>query len=219
MIACRGRKKGEGEFMKKLLLTLTILCLMAAPSWAALSNGNFESGTFDNSNPFNTLPPPGTITGWTVGGDSIDWIGTYWQAPAGTTRSIDLAGNNAGSISTTFDTVMNQKYTVSFYLSGNYDGDTGDPLRRAYVSINGGAPQLFTFANFDGWSHSNMGWTLQTLSFMADSAKTMLTFSSGQGDSPYGAAIGNVNVVPIPASVWLLASGLIGFVGIRRRFK
>jgi choice-of-anchor C domain-containing protein len=205
--------------MKKLLLTLTLLCLIATPSWAALFNGNFESGTFDSNQTFNTRSAPGTITGWTVGGNSIDWIGTYWQAPAGTTRSIDLAGNNAGSISTTFDTATNQKYTVSFYLSGNYDGNNSDPLRKAYVSVNGGAPQTYTFSYFDGWSRANMGWTLQTFSFTADSSKATLTFSSGQGESPYGPAIGNVNVVPIPASVWLLASGLIGFVGIRRRFK
>ncbi|MBU0768049.1 MAG: VPLPA-CTERM sorting domain-containing protein, partial [Proteobacteria bacterium] len=30
---------------------------------------------------------------------------------------------------------------------------------------------------------------------------------------------GNFNIVPIPGAIWLLGSGIIGMVGIRRKFK
>lgn len=39
-------------------------------------------------------------------------------------------------------------------------------------------------------------------------------------DSQTGFAAGNGNTpVPIPAAIWLLGSGLIGLVGLRKRFK
>ena len=36
----------------------------------------------------------------------------------------------------------------------------------------------------------------------------------------YGFTVGaNVNPVPIPGAVWLLGSGLIGLIGLRRKFR
>jgi len=64
-----------------------------------ISNGSFElgpdPGTFTTLNGGNT-----SITGWTVGGSSIDYIGTYWVAADGN-RSLDMNGLNIGSISQT----------------------------------------------------------------------------------------------------------------------
>ena len=42
------------------------------------------------------------------------------------------------------------------------------------------------------------------------------TWTWGSGDTADSATL---NVVPIPAAVWLLGGGLIGLIGLRRRFK
>jgi hypothetical protein len=40
-----------------------------------------------------------------------------------------------------------------------------------------------------------------------------------EGDYSNDVAFNSVSVVPIPGAVWLLASGLVGLVGLRRRFQ
>ena len=42
------------------------------------------------------------------------------------------------------------------------------------------------------------------------------TIVSGEA---YGVLQAGPNVVPIPAAVWLLGSGLVGLLGIKRKFK
>ena len=43
-----------------------------------------------------------------------------------------------------------------------------------------------------------------------------VTWDSGGVDFE---AIGVINTVPVPGAVWLLGSGLLGFIGIRRKMK
>ena len=87
---------------------------------ATFTNGSFELGVNPGSS-FVTLGNGSTgVTGWVVGGDSIDYIGGYWQAEDGS-RSIDLSGNANGSIAQTFDTVANQTYQV-FEVHKRADG-------------------------------------------------------------------------------------------------
>jgi hypothetical protein len=90
-----------------MLLSATLLsaCIgfSAGTAKADILNGSFEFGSFSGPS-FDTLSGGSTaINGWTVGGDSIDWIGSYWQ-PGDGSRSIDLSGNNLGSISQQFAT-------------------------------------------------------------------------------------------------------------------
>ena len=47
----------------------------------------------------------------------------------------------------------------------------------------------------------------------ADGWSYLPNFSGGSPDEPVAAA------VPIPTAVWLLGSGLLGLIGIRRRSK
>lgn len=207
--------------MKKLFIILLIVPILASPAYAALFQSGFETGSNAPAAGFQTLFAGSTaIDGWSVSSGSIDWIGSYWQpGPPDGLRSIDLAGNGAGTITTSFATTPGKQYTVTFSLSGNYDGNTEKLTRTALVSVDGGTPQTFVFEKPNGWSRENMGWIQQAYSFTAAGATTSLTFSSGEGTSPYGAALDNVNVVPLPGAVWLLGAGLIGLAGIRRRMK
>lgn len=184
--------------------------LAAAPASAALSitNGSFELGPDPGS--FTTLNNGDTsITGWTVGGLGVDYIGSYWQASDGV-RSIDLNGLDQGSIwQQLTGLTIGQNYSILFDMAGNPDG--GGSTKVAVVSDAGNQTDVFNF-NTAGTTHANMGWVTQQFNFTATSTSALLTFSSAQ-NNPFGAAIDNVRdaAVPEPAT-WAMM--LVGFGGL-----
>lgn len=203
-----------------VLASLIGLGMLTAPAQAALfQNGSFETGTLINSS-FDTLYGGNntSIAGWTVGGHSIDYIGGYWQAAQGS-RSIDLNGLGTGSISQTFDTVLNRTYAVSFYMAGNPDGAPGQKILTASAGDASGLNFNFDTSNK---TKINMGWTQHVFNFVALGTSTTLTFATGI-EGYYGPALDNIDVspVPIPGALVLFGSGLVGLVlaGRRRRSR
>ncbi len=204
--------------MKKLLISLMFLFIFASAAEAnLLTNGSFESGTAPGSYTTLNSVDNSTITGWTVDGGSIDYIGSYWQAADGT-RSIDLCGNNAGSITQTFATAPGQEYKVDFSMAGNPDGGSPTKNLAAVVKSDGNTAAYFEF-NTTGKTELDMGWLTKSFAFTANGASSTLTFYGLNFGSPYGAALDNVSVsaVPIPAALYLFASGLIGLFAVPRR--
>lgn len=174
---------------------------------AAFTNGSFEFGTAPGS--YSTLAGgSGAITGWTVTGASIDYIGTYWQ-PGDGARSVDLNGGATGGIQQTFDTSFGQTYAVTFLMAGNPDGP---PIIKTLTASAG----LFS-GNFTAPAGTkiNMGWTTKSFSFVAQGASTTLTFAS-QDAGAYGAALDGVTVTPVPEpfTLGLTAASLV--VALRR---
>ena len=151
-------------------------------------NGDFEQGPDLGGDPFkNLLSGNTTITGWTVGGAGIDYIGDYWTAPPGSTRSIDLTGEGAGSLTTTLTTIPGHIYRVFFDMAGNLVLDP--PVKAMVVSATADSTTLATATyTFDtsnppnppnsAWTLNNMGWVTHTFDFTATSASTTLTFTS-----------------------------------------
>ena len=203
--------------MKSSVLRNTLLaaacvaaCGLATGAGAAtFTNGSFELGVNPGST-FVTLAGGSTgVSDWVVGGNSIDYIGGYWQAEDGA-RSIDLSGVANGSIAPTFDTVAGQSYLVNFFLAGNPDGG---PAAKVAISSADGLQQqnnIFTVTGSD--SRTNMGWAPYTYQFTAATTSTTLSFASATGTA-FGPALDNVSVVAVPEPAsWALM--MLGFGGL-----
>ena len=208
--------------IKKIVLWSLFLLLVTTAHANFITNGGFESGTDPPTDDFRTLNAGDdsfdNISGWVVTG-SVDWKNPYWIAQEGE-KSLDLSGSYIGAISTTFDTIPGGIYTVTFYMSGNFDHNNrdGNPLYKRLRVSAAGASQTFYFDRPDEWSTKNMGWTQKTWTFTADNASAHLTFASLDNNA-FGPALDNVVVTLLPSSVLLLGTVLLrlGAMGWRRR--
>ena len=210
------------------ILTVASLALLASHAFAApFQNGSFESGTLANTGSFDTLSAGSTaITGWTVTGDGVDYMDTYWVAANGT-RSIDmLSCGTAGGVQQTFDTLPGAIYQVTFSLAGNPDGGIKTLTASAAASTAN-----FTF-DTAGATTSSMNYASQSFTFTATSTSTTLAFSGGVlggGSSCAGSVLDNVGVsvlvapsTPIPVGGALGGFALLAAFGayaLRRRAK
>lgn len=195
--------------------------LLAGSAQAAtIINGSFEAGINAPVSNFRTLATGSTdITGWTVGGAGVDWIGSYWQ-PADGARSVDLSALAGGSVSQAVTTVVGGRYKVSFAMAGNPDGTP--PVKTMNVTINGSALAPYNFTTNGTTSRAAMGWTTYTYDFVATSTVSNLAFTSID-NTPSGPALDNVSIsggnVPEPATWAMLIAGfgLVGVAARRRR--
>lgn len=211
----------------RLIFALAAGLSMIGPAHGtAFQNGSFELASVDPGAGFASLGAGSTaITGWTVGGDGIDYIGGYWDAADGS-RSLDMSGEGAGSIFQDFDTVVGAVYDVQFALAGNPEGL---PIEK-FLSIDvldSAANYVFQSSiTFDtsGQSKTDMGWINPFFSFQATTATSRILFTS-ENDTAYGPALDNVRITrradgqtPLPATLALFGLGLAG-LGISRRRK
>ncbi len=204
------------------VLVLTLWAFGTAHASSIVTNGDFTP-----------VPSAGYVTyfcgqpmiGWTVtdgaanagsGTGSVDLIGTWFgSSPPGGGGSVDLDGSSFGGITQTLVTVPNQTYNVTFNLSGNTNGAPSPKVLQ--VSFGGSSYTVSTANNA-----YNGQYTFETIQFTATGASTVLSFTSMDTTGGYnGPVIGNVAVsaVPVPPSILLLAPGLLGLVGMRKRFK
>ena len=218
--------------MKLQLTTKSALCGVFALACAGtasanlVSNGGFETGPAPGG--FTTLYNGNTlITGWTVGGDSIDYIGSYWQPSEGG-RSLDMGGLGNGSVSQSLSISGAGTVTVNFDLAGNTDGDP--KIKQLRVTL-GSLYKDFTF-DTTLFSHGNMGWANEVAVFSVPGAGSYaLTFAATDGPlpgwpagSPWGPALDNVSASFTASAVpdggmtaSLLGMSLLGLVALRRK--
>jgi choice-of-anchor C domain-containing protein len=200
---------------KFLLVAVAVLFGMAATVNAAtIANGSFETQSPQFSGSFETLNAGSSaLSGWTVGGNSIDLINTYWSAENGN-YSLDMSGNDAGSISQTITGLaVGAFYKISFWLAGNPDGSLNKSLS---AGTNEGS-SIFTFVQA-GHTSTSMGWVQNSFIFQAAATTTKLTFASLNAGG-FGPALDNVSidVVPLPSGAPLQLVGVAGLVALRRR--
>lgn len=223
-------------FFRKNLAVATLVAGAAFASASAamaapiITNGSFENPGSGGS--FTTLSGGSTfITGWTVGGDTIDYIGSYWTSSNGS-ASLDLNGYHPGSISQTITGLaIGGVYRISFDMAGNPAG--GPSIKTMDVDLDGVTQTLATF-DTTGKSLGAMGWTSMSFDFTAANTSELLAFVStttgfsGNDTYPqaFGPALDNVSIatlraprqaVPEPLTLSIFGAGLAGTAALRRR--
>ena len=220
---------------KTLLQAATAAALLYAGTSAGaqavtLVNGSFEDTTNFNDNTgqdTDSLPGGSTsMTGWTVGsGHNVSWDGpTNPFGPGGTAYPasngsyfLDLTdyhdGAPYGSVSQTIATVTGQHYLVTFDLGSSslYGLPSGIQVSAASTTHN----YLSTLLG-------PINWESESFAFVATGASTTLSFLGSAGNAAIGldnVAITEVAATPIPGSILLFGSALLGlgFAGYRRR--
>jgi choice-of-anchor C domain-containing protein len=170
--------------MKPAALILLPLLALSVPAMAQknlVQNGNFAEGPQTTSNG-NILMNPGdtSLTGWSIGGNGVDYNTYYWQEPPGIPASIDLNGthypNAQGGISQIIATIPGALYQGGFYLSGNPTCD--GPVKRM-IAIAGQSMHAFVYDTATkNNTLQNMNWVRRTFTFTATNDSTTLVLAS-----------------------------------------
>lgn len=200
--------------MKKVWICLFVSFLFCAPSFVSaadlLTNPGFET-PFGGGYVYNP-----TGLGWTfLGGSGVSQSYTAWNGVAEEGNQFAFLQCAPSSISQTFSLTSASNVNLSFFMELRPGYNPGQQIA---VSLNGTPYGTF---------NSVIGWTQETVSFGDLSAGSYtLTFAGTRPYSTYGdtsAFLDNVNLtaapVPVPPSALLLAPGLLGVVGMRKRFK
>ena len=172
-----------------------------------LINGNFEEGPVIQPGFFKYTVQPGStaLTGWTVNGGAINVVTEdYWVPPFGH-RSIELSNTGPGIIEQTFASTPGASYRVTFWISG----EPGSSPAIKHLQVGAGAlAQDFAFDSQPSWTW-NMGWTQDTLEFVAAGTSTTVRFASmdttDAGPALDSVAVELASAAPPPPLVLALA--------------
>lgn len=202
--------------MKIINLVQAAACsalLVAGAAQAATNliiNGDFElSSALVGGGGYTTVfAGSNAITGWTVGGNSVDLIKGAYGAINGT--SVDMLGTpGPGALSQSFNAVAGGSYLLTFDLSRNPNASGATAIDVLFGNVN----QSFTSSVNGVVDHFSLLYTA------ASSGPAALSFSSFGGDGYSGAVLDNVSVtaaVPEPETYAMLLAGL-GLVGFLKR--
>lgn len=220
--------------MRQLALSLFALALFgsAVSAQNLVLNGGFETPSNPNLNPpFGAINVTNGTPGydvasfsWTIGGVNVDHIvNTFWASNSGT-ASLDLNGNQLGTISQSFSTVVGETYTLSFWYTNNGQMPS-QTTANGVVNVTGGAVLLNQNLSASGSVIGNMNYTQFSVNFVADSTTTTLLFTgnpaTGAGyptgsDNSQGIVLDDISVtafaIPEPATV-IMGCGIAGLLG------
>jgi choice-of-anchor C domain-containing protein len=203
---------------------------LSASATNLIVNGSFEQGDYSSNivdpNFARLNPGSSALTGWTIGGNGVDWHnGNDMKSPIEGDLIVDLNldGGSSGTLSQTFSTTPGHFYTLGFYLAGPDLSATTPSFpnpRQVRVQV-GGINQIFTTPASD---HLALNWQLNELNFQATGNNTTLAFSGVNDSGFWGAALDNVSVisnsqsVPESSSILnILALGTLGTFSLLKR--
>ena len=194
----------------------------------ALTYSAFSAPAYATSIPFaddfstiastqlNTAP-----TNWNVSSGSVDSIyktNTYGiSCYNGSNGCVDLDGstNAAGTmlLTSAFTLDAGKTYEIDAVLSGNQRGGLKDTVTFGFKDSS-----LTTLKDNGGVSLApGDPFALFTVIYTPSVTQLASLFFQNDGGDNVGAILGSVKVVPLPASAWLLLSGLAALVVVSRR--
>jgi hypothetical protein len=179
-------------------------------------------------------------TGWQVqnaGGGGTSNVDLFLNTPGITCHTgngcIDLDGSNNDNhftgpmvVSDSFSLLAGHTYQLSGWVSGNQRGGTPDEVQFAFLQapVSGvGSPIV---AGTTGSLASSSPWTQYSVLYTPGSNQSVSVgfwnVSNGLISDSLGAILDDVSVtditaVPLPASAWLLITGLLGLALVSRR--
>lgn len=208
--------------MKSRLLSLAAaVFLMSGTAHAAnlILDGDFINSP--TSLGYTTYASSSSFGPWNVTTATVDLINTYLQSPTPAitnSGSVDLDGTpGAGAIAQIFSAPAGN-YVLTFDLSGNPGGPP--TVKELQVSV-GGVTHDYSYT-IGSNTTSNMMYVPETLDFTSPGGNLTLAFTSLDPGGPNafnGPVVGDVSVssTPLPATLLLFGSGLLGLLLVARR--
>jgi hypothetical protein len=224
-------KKGKNIMTKNkgIFLIALFLFLIGIPAVATASLTVIGTASYAGSN-YNLIHDDGMNVTWldysNAGADwqsQVDWAASLNDAGVITLNlnsGVEMNLSGEWRLPTTVDGPW--QYGVDGTTTGGYNITTSEMGHLYYEELDnasvGGLENMGDFANLvEGLYWSETAYTAGT-----NQAWTFKTATGLQGrnctSSEYlGIAVIDSSPVPVPAAVWLLGSGLLGLIGIRRR--
>jgi choice-of-anchor C domain-containing protein len=147
---------------------------MASSAANLIVNGSFESPSTGGAGVVDYTGGWAAITGWTVGGNSVDLIDSSYLAAEDGSQSLDLSGSAPSSVSQTVSTTPGANYTLTWFMAGNTN--CGQPVKTMNVLCNGTLIAAPAF-NTAGDSNTSMGWVQQQVNVTATSTSSVVEFA------------------------------------------
>ena len=216
-------------FSKIAVAAALLVSASAASATNIIMDGGFETTPPLSDSCCITVPANGMVGAWTVGlNGNVNVVNGNYGSTAGNLAKegfqyLDLIGEGgAGSISQSFNTVLDQLYTLTFSFSHNIFGGPSDPapLFSADFSLGDSTVSLLsgTISHSSGIT-SDLDWKTYTHSFVGTGAMETLNFTN---TSPTSGNAGiflddiSVSAVPEPAA-WIMMIGGFGVAGVAMR--
>jgi hypothetical protein len=223
------RARGKNSMMKTILKMLVVLSLLVMPAVAGAVQTQVDFLVFNSGGSVTYTPTSastGTLTGANIEISKV--IGYY--TPANPSVAYWTLVHDPGTVTLSFTAPATVIYSGGGIANYSAFGGT------VAIKYSGGGDLLNGTVLNGVMTNMNINFQQGTFGakFHCDALSAAIQGFYGVGDLPLGSIslsgvpnagltsftpnTGSVSVVPIPGAVWLLGTGLVGLVGVRRRF-